>query len=156
MHKSITQPSSCGQSQRQQHAESYYLTRADPHTRFLAHTFIELALIPCTLKKYTRLHHQTNHFPHSHLLCSWASDFLRPVLTTLPKCSPKSLSLDITGYTSHQLCRSLRKRLTDTFRTNEKHPTFLDIQPSHIYPRADEVEDMLSAHPNLNQLNYDD
>lgn len=77
-------------------------------------------------------------------------------IASLPHCRHIHLPLDITGYSSHQLTRTLRKRLTDHLKSHANNPAFQDLDPKHIYPRADDVEAMIAAYPNLHLLNYDD
>ena len=76
-------------------------------------------------------------------------------LASGPPCSPKDLPMNITGKSAHQLNVHLRKRLSHMLQSGIRLPAFSSITPSSILPRADCVEDMIAAYPDLHLLDYD-
>ena len=72
-----------------------------------------------------------------------------------PTCTLKSLPLDITGYTAHQLIRKLKTRLANKLQSKTSSAAFLDLNPKEIYPRADELEDMIALYPDPHLLDFE-
>jgi len=65
------------------------------------------------------------------------------------------MPLRVAGHTAHQLCRDLRRRLSSVLVSESRVPAFQDIRIEHIYPRADNLEDMIAAYPYLDDFDYD-